>query len=463
MDLRRFAPLLSAGATYKEIAAEVGCDWRTVRRYLRADAPTTPPPAPPRAGTVARKVDPVATVIDGWLVADPDLRASVIYERLVSDYSFDGHYQRVKVYCAEARLRLAADVPGSQRGLHRRFEVRPGAQAQVDWGDEGAILTSAGIAKLYSFHMTLSYSRDPFCCYTTSQDLGTFFDAHRQAFAHFGGVPAVIVYDRTKTVVKRHVSPGKAVPLHPEAVAFAEHYGFTIDVLAAYRPTGKGRVERQVLIAREHVLAGRTFSSVAEVSAAFDAWAVIRRTRVHRTHGEVIGVRAQRDHAALGPLPERPYVVCDRHLRRVGKDCLISFEGSLYSVPAKAADGRWARAGRRVEVRVAAGELTIHRLAADGPPMLLVRHQRSQRRGAMVIAPGHYDGLPDGHTRAVTADPAPGPGGPGAPPAAQEPAGVKPADLLLGRPAVATQVDRRPLADYDAAGGLTGAELGAGR
>jgi hypothetical protein len=27
-----------------------------------------------------------------------------------------------------------------------------------------------------------------------------------------------IVYDRTKTVVRRHVAPGEAVPLHPEAV-----------------------------------------------------------------------------------------------------------------------------------------------------------------------------------------------------------------------------------------------------
>jgi hypothetical protein len=26
------------------------------------------------------------------------------------------------------------------------------------------------------------------------------------------------------------------VPLHPEAAAFAAHYGFVIDVLAAYRP-----------------------------------------------------------------------------------------------------------------------------------------------------------------------------------------------------------------------------------
>ena len=46
-------------------------------------------------------------------------------------------------------------------------------------------------------------------------------------------VPGSIVYDRTKTVVRRQVAPGEALPLHPEAVAFAGHYDFTIDVLAA--------------------------------------------------------------------------------------------------------------------------------------------------------------------------------------------------------------------------------------
>lgn len=113
--------------------------------------------------------------------------------------------------------------------------------------------------------MTLSYSRDPFCCFTTSTDMATFWACHRAAFAHFGGVPGVIVYDRTKTIVKRHVAPGLAVPLHPEVVAFAEHYGFEIDVLAAYRPTGKGRVERQVVIVREHVLAGRVFEAISQM------------------------------------------------------------------------------------------------------------------------------------------------------------------------------------------------------
>ena len=34
-------------------------------------------------------------------------------------------------------------------------------------------------------------------------------------------------------MVRRQVAPGEALPLHPEAVAFAGHYDFTIDVLAA--------------------------------------------------------------------------------------------------------------------------------------------------------------------------------------------------------------------------------------
>jgi transposase len=99
-------------------------------------------------------------------------------------------------------------------------------------------------------------------------DLATFWDCHRRAFAHFGGVPGTIVYDRTKTVIRRHVAPGLAVPLHSEAAAFADHYGFSIDVLAAYRPTGKGRVERQVHIVRNHVIAGRSFDSIAELDGA---------------------------------------------------------------------------------------------------------------------------------------------------------------------------------------------------
>jgi transposase len=268
MNIRRFRALHAAGASYAEIARECGCDWRTVRKYLAEDSASVPPSAPSRAGTQPKVITPFTGVIEAWLRADITLKGTVVHERLVAEHGFTGSYQRVKMFLAEARPRVAAELAANDEnpltGQHRRFEVVPGAQAQVDWGDEGDLLAHVGIRCVYSFHMTLSHSRDPFTCFTTSMDLATFWDCHRRAFAHFGGVPGSIVYDRTKTVIRRHVAPGVAVPLHPEAAAFAEHYGFVIDVLAAYRPTGKGRVERQVNINREHVIAGRSFDSIAD-------------------------------------------------------------------------------------------------------------------------------------------------------------------------------------------------------
>jgi transposase len=372
----------------------------------------------------------------------------VIHERLVAEHGFQGHYQRVKVYVRENRARLT-DAELEPVGFHRRFEVLAGAQAQVDWGDEGEIQAPTGPLSVSSFHMTLSYSRDPFCCYTAAQDLGTFWDCHRRAFAHFGGVPATIVYDRTKTVIRRHVGRGQATPLHPEAVAFASHYDFTIWLAAPYRAQTKGRVERQVEIVRSHVLEGRSFASLGELDAAFATWLPIRRTQVHRTHGEVIGVRAERDRAALRPLPEQPYVVCDRHTRRVGKDALISFEASHYSVP-----WRRVRPGARVELRVTPTEVAIWSL---GPSQqLLATHPRALQRGGWVVDQTHWDGLAD------RADAQP------LPPCAGDCELAPPPDLEPGQlelpgitgwaqlPAARVLVAHRTLATDDHAGGLTG-------
>lgn len=149
--------------------------------------------------------NPYRDVIDAWLRADPLLKASVIHERLAAEpYGFAGHYQRVKIYVRERRPQILAELGHDEAhgGFHARFTTTPGAQAQVDWGDEGTITTPVGDLPVNSFHMVLSCSRDPFCRFTTSMDLATFWACHREAFAHFAGVPASILYDRTKTVVR---------------------------------------------------------------------------------------------------------------------------------------------------------------------------------------------------------------------------------------------------------------------
>ena len=230
-------------------------------------------------------------------------------------------------------------------------------------------------------------------------DLATFWDCHRRAFAHFGGCRAAIVYDRTKTVVKRHVAPGVAVPLHPEAAAFAEHYGFTIDVLAAYRPTGKGRVERQVSIVRDHVIAGRTFDSIAELDGAFEAWLPIRRAQVHRTHGQVIGVRAEADRAALLAAAGAA-VSGHRQAPASGREGLPGLlRGQLLLRPGPPDPGR---ATGPAPSRRAKPSPSVP-LGADGAGWLAT-HPRARERGTWVVDPAHWDGLPDGHTRAVVID-----------------------------------------------------------
>lgn len=446
LELRRFRGLVESGAmSLSEVAKETGLNWRTVSKYLSADGPVSPPRRSPSGRSRARMIDEFAPLVDSMLRAEILMKAAVIHERLAGEYGFTGNYQRTKLYVQEARPRIAQELgisPKELAGMHRRFEVIPGAQAQVDWGDEGKILAHMGIAKVYSFHMTLSYSRDPFCCFTTSQDLQTFFECHRRAFAHFGGVPMTIVYDRTKTVVRRHVAPGEAVPLHPEAVGFAGHYDFDIDVLAAYRPTGKGRVERQVLIVRDHVLSGRAFSSVEEMDAAFAAWVPQRRAQIHKTHREVIGERAARDHAALKPLPPTPYLVAERHLRPVGKDCLVAFGGNLYSVPA-----RKVRPRQLVEVRATKSQVILHSTVVDASgETLLAMHPRAVGRGVRVVEEMHWDGLPTGKGRRTTTGDVP------PQPRREQPRGEEagPLQALLNR-AAATRVEvgRRPLSVYD--------------
>src|SRR5437763_1754205 len=128
----------------------------------------------------------------------------------------------------DPRARRRPRWPGSARSCRRRAMsdiLKRAVAFLASLCDEGIMETPDGPLHVYSFHLTLSYSRDPFCCFVTSMDLVSFWDCHIRAFEHFGGVPASIVYDRTKTVVRRHVGRGGDVPLHPEAVAFAAHYG----------------------------------------------------------------------------------------------------------------------------------------------------------------------------------------------------------------------------------------------
>ena len=59
MELRAFKALAEAGATWAEIARETGHDWRTVKRYLSAEASSSPPAPARRARSRAGRPAPI--------------------------------------------------------------------------------------------------------------------------------------------------------------------------------------------------------------------------------------------------------------------------------------------------------------------------------------------------------------------------------------------------------------------
>jgi len=355
MDIRA---LHRQGFSYAEIGRLLGRDWRTVKRYLEEGAQ----PAY-RRRRAPSKLDRYKPLINQWLAREPRLQATRIHQDLVRDYGFDGCYQVVRRYVERARPEPRPE---------ERFETAPGHQAQVDWSYERPLRASSGLElPLYAFHMVLGHSRDAFVRFCGAQDLVSFWACHRAAFAHFGGVPREILYDRTKTVVRAHVGrlAASEARFHPEALASAYHYGFRLRLCKPYRPQTKGKVESDVSYVRERLARGHAFTSYEEANAAWAAWnRDVARARVHGTHGEVVAVRAKRDRAALLSLAPTPYLVCARTQRIVARDGFFSFEGRRYALPR-------ARPGERVELVLGAEELEVYSLR-DGS--LIARHRRGQ-------------------------------------------------------------------------------------
>ncbi|MER6081530.1 hypothetical protein [Streptomyces sp. NPDC001833] len=80
---------------------------------------------------------------------------------------------------------------------------------------------------------------------------------------------------------------------------------------------------------------------------------------------------------ALRPLPQTPYVVAQRHLRHVGKDCLVAFDANLHSVPA-----RRVRPRRIVEIRATKSQVSLHTAVPDaGGQTLPAAHRPGRRPG----------------------------------------------------------------------------------
>ena len=119
-----------------EIAIIMGCDWRTVRKYVDMENFSSPPPAPASSEIHESKLDPFKPLIDEWLQADklaPRKQrhtAKRVFKRLKDEADgFDCSYRLVALYVKQKKEELRLKRTDGYIPL----DHHPG-EAQADFG-----------------------------------------------------------------------------------------------------------------------------------------------------------------------------------------------------------------------------------------------------------------------------------------------------------------------------------------
>jgi transposase len=337
-----------AGHKLRSICTSLGMSRNTVRKYVRQAIRlglSQHSPLPDRESLVellskartgnphnapARQLlEPMYDQIEGWF-KDPNMTTKQVWRLLQEQYGLSVGYTTVKRYVRD-HIERPCKAPTI------RMETPPGQQAQVDFGYAGRLYDSQlhRMRKAWAFIMVLSHSRHRFVRFVFRQDSDTWIDCHRRAFEFFKGVPAIVVLDNLKTGV---LSPDVYDPTINKAyMDCAEHYGFLVDPAKVRKAQHKGKVERQVIVVRQQVLAGRTFQDSDHANRRALAWCCEEiGMAIHgTTHLRPYEVFQEAELPAMKALPAEAFDIPTWKQCTVHQDHYIVFNKAYYSMPSR--------------------------------------------------------------------------------------------------------------------------------
>ena len=364
--------LQSLGWGTKRIARELGCDRKTVKRYLRRGG-WQPYRAPQRAGRLEALAD--------WL-AERFRRhrgnADVVRQELANE-----HGVQVSLRTVERAVQgLRQDLEAESRATVR-FETAPGQQLQIDFGTT-AVEIGGERLRVHLFVATLGYSRRNFVAAFRHERQSAWLTGLEAAFRHFDGVPRDVLIDNPKPLVTYHDRETREVTFNDRFHAFARYWGFRPRACAPYRARTKGKDENGVGYVKKNAIAGRRFASWEAFEGHLAHWMrTIADVRVHGTTGErPIDRFHAAEAASLQPLKGRPPFLQVRELhRKVQADGTVGIDTNHYSVP-------WRLIGQSVTVEVSDGVIRVLLAGTE-----VARHAQADGRRQRVIDPHHLDGV----------------------------------------------------------------------
>jgi transposase len=331
-------------------------------------------------------VDPYLPFVVETLTKFPTLTASRLYA-MVRTRGYSGGADHFRHIVASHRPRPAAQA-------YLRLRTLPGEQAQVDWGHFGHLVIGRAKRPLMAFVMVLSYSRRIFLRFSLNARMDSFLRGHVLAFAAFGGVPRVLLYDNLKSAVIERVDhpSGCAIRFNTDLLAFASAHRYEPRPVAVARGNEKGRVERSIRYIRDNFFAARTFTDLDNLNAQALAWCEGPASDRPWPEDSQLTVRQAilAEQASLMSLPEHDYPVAERVEVHVGKTPYVRFDLNDYSIPHTHVRRTLTVLAEPERVRV-----------LDGTAVLAT-HPRSWGRGAQIEQEAHVQDLVS-HKRAARA------------------------------------------------------------
>lgn len=358
---------IKKGLSYAEIGRKHGVDYRTAKRYANSDK------KPKYQRTLPKKsiLEPYKMEINRLLEEAPYSAQRIL--ELITEKGFEGKYTVVREYVSTRKAILNSNATV-------RFETVPGLQAQVDWAHfpNYSIMENGVQKKVYCFLMILGYSRNRYIEFVTDMSTKTLLRCHNNAFRYLGGYPDEILYDNMKQVVIKRLLKQKDSTLNSVFEDFAGYYGFKPVLCRPYRGQTKGKVERTVSFVRNNFMIGITYSSLANLNDKAFKWCNKVNSKVHGTTGKI--PMKLLDEENLNQVTKE-FLVDLPKVRKVGKDCLFSYDGNRYSVPSPYIN-------KEVTVSKLGNILTVYYL-----DKAIAHHQVSYNKNDIKVNSDHYRSL----------------------------------------------------------------------
>ena len=326
------------------------------------------------------RIDPYLPFIVQTLAKVPTLPASRLHA-MVRERGYAGGTDHFRHLVARHRPRPAAEA-------YLRLRTLPGEQAQVDWAQFAHLVVGRAKRPLMAFVMVLSYSRRIFLRFSLNARMDSFLRGHVLAFAAFGGVARVLLYDNLKSAVIDRA--GDAIRFNADLLAFAAAHRYEPRPVAVARGNEKGRVERSIRYIRDNFFAARSFTDLDDLNAQALAWCEGDACDRRWPEDDRLTVRqaGQVEQPSLMKLPEHDYPVTERLEVHAGKTPYVRFDLNDYSIP-------HTHVRRTLTVLAEPDRVRV----LDGAAVLAT-HRRSWDRGAQIEQEVHVQALID-HKRSA--------------------------------------------------------------